>query len=131
MPAVGETRAVVTLQRICRRYGEDHGRFLVMTLAETANNKSALTETTLWAVSDMIRATNENFPDLIENNVESWFKFWDALPLGWLEHWCLDLDGIIPKRYALSGMIYERLKRQFGGLAKQPDLLDDRRRGAA
>jgi hypothetical protein len=27
----------------------------------------------------------------------------------------------------LVGMLYERMKRTFGAMAKQPDLLDDRR----
>lgn len=129
-PAVGQTRAVVTLERIINRHGEAHARFVVMTMAETANNRGAITETTLWAVSDVLRAAQKNFPDLIENDTEAWFQFWDGIPLGWLEYWCLDLEGIISKRHALAGMCYERLRRRFGDLAIQPDLLDDRRSAA-
>jgi hypothetical protein len=78
----------------------------------------------------MVRAAAKNYPDLVENNVSAWFSFFDGLPLGWLQFWALDLDGVISKRHALGGMVYERMRRRFGALAVQPDLLDDRR-GAA
>lgn len=129
-PGIGQTRAVVTLERIINRHGEAHARFVVMTLADTSNSKGTIDETTLWCVSDVLRAAKKNFPDLIENDTEAWFQFWDAIPLGWLEYWCLDLEGIISKRHALAGMCYERLRRRFGDLATQPDLLDDRRSAA-
>ncbi|WP_223566919.1 hypothetical protein [Agrobacterium tumefaciens] len=127
MPAVGQTRAIVTLERIINRHGDDHARFVVMTLAETANNKGFIDETSLWVVSDMIRAAEKNFPELVTTNVTAWFSFFDTLPLGWLQFWVLDLDGVVSKRHALVGMLYERMKRTFGAMAKQPDLLDDRR----
>lgn len=127
MPAIGQTRAIATLDRIRNRYGDNHARFVVMTLAETANNKAFIDETSLWLVSDMIRAAEKNFPDLVQNNVTAWFSFFDSLPLGWLQYWALDLDSVISKRHALGGMVYERMKRTFGAMAKQPDLLDDRR----
>lgn len=130
MPGNGQTRAIATLDRIRNRHGEAHARFVVMTLSETANNKAFIDETSLWVVSDMIRAAEKNFPDLMQNQVTEWFEFFDSIPLGWLQFWALDLDGVISKRHALVGMLYERMRRRFGALAVQPDLLDDRR-GAA
>lgn len=130
MPAVGQTRAIATLDRIRNRHGEAHARFVVMTLAETANNRAFIDETSLWLVSDMIRAAEKNYPELVSNNVSAWFAFWDGLPLGWLQFWAFDLDGVISKRHALGGMVYERMRRRFGAMAAQPDLLDDRRRTA-
>ncbi|WP_246704393.1 hypothetical protein [Rhizobium sp. P32RR-XVIII] len=127
MPANGQTRAIATLDRIRNRHGEAHARFVVMTLSETANNKAFIDETSLWVISDMVRAAAKNYPELVENNVSAWFAFFDGLPLGWLQYWALDLDGVISKRHALGGMIYERMRRRFGALAVQPDLLDDRR----
>lgn len=127
MPAIGQTRAIATLDRIRNRHGDDHARFVVMTLAETANSKAFIDETTLWLVSDMVRAAEKNFPELVTTDVSAWFSFFDGLPLGWLQYWALDLDGVISKRHALGGMVYERMKRTFGAMAKQPDLLDDRR----
>lgn len=130
MPANGQTRAIATLDRIRNRHGDAHARFVVMTLAETANNKAFIDETSLWVISDMARAAAKNYPDLVGNDVTAWFHFFDTLPLGWLQFWALDLDGVISKRHALGGMVYERMRRRFGALAVQPDLLDDRR-GAA
>ncbi|MBX5238645.1 hypothetical protein HJC00_10020 [Rhizobium sp. NLR22b] len=121
---------MATLDRIRKRHGDAHARFVVMTLAETANNKAFIDETSLWVVSDMVRAAAKNYPDLVENNVSAWFSFFDAIPLGYLQYWAFDLDGIVSKRHALVGMLYERMRRQFGAMAVQPDLLDDRR-GAA
>lgn len=126
----GQTRAVVTLDRIRRRYGAERARFVVMTLAETANNKAAIDETTLWAVSDMVRAAEKNYPELLENRVSEWLEFFDGIPLGVLAYWCRGLDGIASKRHALGGMIFERMRRHFGELAIQPDLLDDREMAA-
>jgi hypothetical protein len=127
MPALGQTRAIVTLDRIRIRYGKAHARFVVMTLAETANNKGFIDETSLWVVSDMARVAAANFPDLIDNDVSQWFAFFDALPLGWLQYWTHDLNGIVEKRGPLVGMIWERMLRKFGSMAAQGDLLDDRR----
>lgn len=128
VPSVGQTRAPATLERIKNRHGEAHARFVVMTLSDTANSKGAIDEVTLWAVSDLIRAAQKNYPALMENNVEAWFAFFDAIPLGQLEYWTLGLDGVVSKRHALVGMIFERMRRRFGDLAVQPDLLDDRRK---
>ncbi|WP_027685074.1 hypothetical protein [Rhizobium leguminosarum] len=127
VPLVGETRAVATLHRIAKRHGEEHARFVVMTLAETANSKASINETALWAVSDLVLLAEKNFPHLVTTDVENWFKFFDQLPLGWIQFWSLDMDGIVPKRFAVAGMVYERMKRTFGPLQIQPDFFDDRR----
>jgi hypothetical protein len=128
VPAVGQTRAPATLERIRNRHGEAHARFCVMTLSDTANSKGAIDEVTLWAVSDLIRAAQKNYPSLMENNVEAWFAFFDGIPLGQLEYWTLGLDGVVSKRHALVGMVWERILRRFGDMHVQPDLLDDRRK---
>lgn len=130
IPGPRQTRAIATLERIRNRHGEPHARFVVLTLSDTANNHAALSETTIWATSDVARAAHKNYPDLMENDLERWFMFWDAIPLGQLEFWCMGLDGLVSKRHALGGMIWERMVRQFGELAVQPDLLDDRRMSA-
>lgn len=122
------TRAVATLERIKNRHGEVHARFVVLTLSDTANNHAEINETALWAVSDIVRAAEKSYPHLMTHDLERWFAFFDAIPLGQLEFWCLSLDGVISKRHALVGMIWERMERQFGDLAVQPDLLDDRRK---
>ena len=121
-PRIGETRAVETMARILRKHGEHHLRLVLMTLAETANNKALLDEVGLWMASDMVRARGADRID------ETWLKLWDAMPVGELQFMCQDLRGLVPQRHALSGMVYERVYRQFGPNADQLDLLDDRRR---
>lgn len=126
VPAVGETRAVATLHRIAKRHGEEHARFVVMTLADCANNKAALDETGLWATSDIILAFRKNYPQIMENDVTRFLSFFDAVPVGMLQYWCYGLDGITNKRAALVGLIWERACRVFG--EPQGELFDGRAR---
>lgn len=130
VPKIGETRAPNTIARIMAKHGEDHCRFVVGTLAETANNRAMLDEIAYWTVSDMVRAFKKNFPTIMEHDLDAWFAFWDRIPLGQLQYWALGLEGVTSKRRALVGMVFERAVRQFGPMAAQPDLLDDRRRTA-
>jgi len=125
----GQTKAVASLQKIVNKRGYDHARFVIMTWAETMIRKTVLDAATLWAFSDVILAAERNFPDLMGKDVEKWFSFVDGLHVGWLQDWARDVDGIIPKRFAIAGQIYERIKRLFG--VEQPDLLDDRARSRA
>lgn len=125
-PDVGQTRAVGTMDRILKNFGEDHFRLVMSTLAETSNNKACLDEFGLWMASDMVMACRGH----IEANASQWLAVWDAMPLGQLQFIAHDLSGIVPQRHALSGMVYERVYRVFGPNAAQPDLFDDRRRTA-
>ncbi|MCE6073658.1 hypothetical protein GOZ89_09650 [Agrobacterium vitis] len=125
MPKPGQTRAVASVDRIRRRHGEAHARFVIMTLVETADNRAALDETALWATSDIILAFKKNHPALMENDLDRFFSFFDQVPVGRLQLWCFGLDGITSKRAALVGLIWERACRLFGN--SQPDLQDDRR----
>jgi hypothetical protein len=124
VPVVGETRAVATLHRIAKRHGEEHARFVVMTLADCANNKAALDETGLWATSDIILAFRKNYPSIMENDVTRFLSFYDSIPVGMLQYWCIGLDGITNKRAALVGLIWERACRVFG--EPQGQLFDGR-----
>lgn len=123
-PEIGETRAVTTLARIYRRFGEDHLRWVMRTLTETANNKALMDEAGLWAASDLVRA----YADVIEANPEAWFEVWDKTPVGELQFSCHRLRGVINQRVALAGMVHERLYRRFEVDQRQGDLLDERRR---
>lgn len=125
-PGPRQTRAVETLARILRRHGEDHLRLVMTTLVETANNHVLLDEVGLWSASDMIRAR----PDIIERRAADWLEWWDRMPVGPLQAVAQKLAGIIPVRYALDGMLFERIEGRFGEAADQPDLFSDRR-GAA
>lgn len=124
VPAVGQTRAVATLQRIINRHGEEHARFVIMTLADCANNRAALDETGIWATSDIILAFRKNYPDMMEKEVSRFLEFFDRVPVGMLQYWCFGLDGITNKRAALVGLIWERACRVFG--EPQGELFDGR-----
>jgi hypothetical protein len=124
VPAVGQTRAVATLHRIIKRYGQDHARFVVMVLADASNNRAALDETGIWATSDIILAFKKNYPDMMENEVTRFLEFFDRVPVGMLQYWCFGLDGITNKRAALVGLIWERACRVFGN--SQGQLFDGR-----
>ncbi|UHD45533.1 hypothetical protein LUX29_21510 [Aureimonas altamirensis] len=106
-PGIGETRAKSTLQRILNNHGEDHLRMVLSTLAETGSNRAAITDTTLWAVSDLVRACQP----LIEEQAGDWLAAFDSIPVGQLELMARELRH---GRAVLAAMIYERLVRIFG-----------------
>lgn len=106
-PEIGQTRAGRTLERILSNHGEDHLRMVLSTLAETGNNRAAITETTLWAVSDLVRACQP----LIEEQAGDWLAAFDTIPVGQLELMARELRY---GRAVLAAMIYERLVRIFG-----------------
>ncbi|MEO3387338.1 hypothetical protein [Mesorhizobium sp. CAU 1741] len=120
-PEIGETRAAETMARILRRHGEAHLRQVLTTLVETHNNKVLLDEVGLWMASDMVRVRGA---DKIDSD---WLDLWDRMPVGELQFIAQGLSGIISQRYALGGMVFERIYKRFGPDADQPDLLDDRR----
>lgn len=125
-PEIGETRAVETMERIMRRYGEDHLRLVLITLAETANNKAAIDKIGLWATSDLLRA----WRGFVEEHMSDWLEAWDSFPIGPLQACNSGLVGFSPQRGALVGQVHERLYGLFGPDAAQPNLFDDRRRPA-
>lgn len=122
-PGPGETRAVATLEKIIRRHGMEHARLVMTTLAETENNKAALEAAAFCAASDLIRAC----PEWVED-ASKWLLAWDRTPVGELQALTHDLRGFVSQRFALGGLIYERLWRAYGPRSVQPDLLDERRR---
>jgi hypothetical protein len=123
-PDIGQTRAVATMDRILNRYGEGHFRLVMTTIAETANNQRQIDEYLFWAVSDLIRAC----PEIIEKQASTWLACFDAAPVGELQYIARDLIGVVPQRYALAGMLYERVVKAFGPRSIQPDFFDDRRK---
>lgn len=119
-PEPGQTRAPETIARILRRHGEAHVRLVLTTLRETSNNAALLDEVGLWAASDMIRA----WPDLVEHHASDWLALWDRMEVGMLQFTAQRLRGVVPVRFALGGMLHERIDRQFGERAAEPDLFD-------
>jgi hypothetical protein len=116
-PEIGQTRAVKTVERIIRRNDEDHARWVVRTLAESANNKALLDETGLWAASDLVRAYWRD----LQADPEAWFQVWDTVPVG-KRQWEIQqrLSGIVNQRAALAGVMNKHLYERFD--APQPEL---------
>lgn len=116
-PEIGQTRAVKTIQRIMRRFGEEHARWVIRTLSETANNKACLDEAALWTASDLVRAY---WTDILADP-ETWFQVWDIVPIG-RRQWEIQqrLSGFVNQRAALAGVINQHLYERFD--APQPEL---------
>ena len=125
----GQTKSVANLQKIIRKRGFDHARLIVMLWRETNLRMIPMDSPTLWAMSDTLLLVERNFPQVMTSGTETLFSLLDGLPLGWLQAWARETDGVIPRRYAIGGMIFERMKRIFD--LPQGDLLDDRHRRAS
>lgn len=119
-PGIRETRAVVTMDRILSSKGEDHFRMVLSTVAETENNQGYIDKHLLWAVSDLV----ETYSLIVEEKTSEWLECFDAAPVGELQ---VVSKRLRHQRFALVGMIAERVVRRFGPNAGQGDLFDDRR----
>lgn len=116
-PDIGETRAPKTILKIIRKRGEDHARWVIRTIMETANNKTLADEMALWAISDLVLA----YWDDIQADPEAWFEVWDSVPVG-RRQWEIQqrLSGIVNQRAALAGVVNRHLYERFD--APQPEL---------
>lgn len=119
-PGIRETRAVVTMDSILAAKGEDHFRLVLSTVAETENNQGYIDKHLLRAVSDLVH----EYRAIIEATPTEWLECFDAAPVAELQ---VVAKGLPHQRYALVGMIAERIVRRFGPNAGQGDLFDDRR----
>ena len=115
-PKLGQTRAHNTIKNMLERLGQDHTRMVLMTLAETQNNKALLDEVGLWMASDMVR----KFWPQIQQNASLWLDTWDRLPVGFMQSRAHELRGSVKPRFALGGMVYLMLRQVYG----QPELLE-------
>ncbi|APO74573.1 hypothetical protein AM571_CH01752 [Rhizobium etli 8C-3] len=104
-PQPGQTRAVATMCQILAKYGESHFRLVMTTLSETRDNNALIDQTSLWAVSDLIRAC----PEWVEQRTSEWLEWWDRIPLGPIMATINQLRGFSHQRHALAGAIYYRL----------------------
>lgn len=123
VPDVRQTRAVSTLSRVFEKFGEDHFRLVMSTIAETDNNQGHIDEYLIWSVSDLVRSCRS----IIEDRPSEWLALWDQIEVGKLQYMARDLVGVSRQRDVLCGMFYERIVRVFGPGAAQPDLFDERR----
>lgn len=131
-PRPGQTRSVGTVQKIIRRkneQGEDgmaHARLVLMLIVESENNKAALCEATIGAVSDLVDEFRAMYPEKAENGISEFFTFLDGVPLPQIR--AMFVGDCKDKRPSMKGMLRERMIRYFG--MPQLDWLDDRRMSA-
>lgn len=118
-PEIGQTRAVSTMTRILRKHGLEHLRWVLRSIAETANNKVLADETGLWAISDLIRA----YWAEIQADPEAFWQVLDQIPVG-RRQWEVQqrLSGYVNQRAALAGVINQHLYERFH--RDHPDLLE-------
>ncbi|WP_311272119.1 MULTISPECIES: hypothetical protein [unclassified Rhizobium] len=118
MPVPGQTRAIGTICRIMAKHGEPHARLVLSTLAETKNNQGLITETSLWAASDLVQSCS----DWIDKDLSSWYAAWDAIPLGYVLWHVQELSGKSHMRHALAGAVYLMLVHYSSGKKANRDV---------
>ena len=69
-------------------------------------NNALITETSLWAVSALLRAC----PDIVEDNTAALLEFFDRIPFGPFMVVASELRGAIPQAPALAALIYMHLR---------------------
>jgi hypothetical protein len=105
----GSTRCIGVLRRILRKYGEGHLILLLRTIMESENNRMALVEPVIWALSDVMLA-NPRWPD---RGLE-WLEAFDAIDL--CEIWARSklANGAPPERHGIASKLTELLHERFG-----------------
>lgn len=125
-PRPGETRSVGTVQKIIRRHGKEHCRLVLMLITQSENNRAALDEASIGAVSDLVEEFKRIYPAKAENGISELFDFLDRTPIAQIR--AAYVGDCKDKRGRLCGMLQERMMRVFG--IPQLDWLDDRRTNA-
>ncbi|MER9298765.1 DUF3102 domain-containing protein [Mesorhizobium sp. M0621] len=80
-------------------------------LAEGQGNSPLIDETSLTAISDLLRAC----PDLVEQHTTALLEMFDLIPLGPMMALAHELRGIVHQGHALAGMIYMMARQRQGG----------------
>ncbi len=105
----GTTKCGNTFERIRRRYGEGHLILLLRTIMESENNRMALVEPVIWAISDVMLA-NPKWPD---KGME-WLVAFDEIDLCAI--WALSkrANGAPRERHGVAYKLTEILQNRFG-----------------
>lgn len=105
----GTTKCELTLERILRKHGEGHLILLLRTIMESENNRMALVEPVIWAVSDVMLA-NPRWP---ARGLE-WLAAFDEIDLCGLWVSAKEANGAPPERHGVASKLTEILQRKFG-----------------
>lgn len=105
----GTTKCGNTFERILRRYGEGHLILLLRTIMESENNRMALVEPVIWAVSDVMRA-NPKWPA----KGLAWLEVFDAIDLCDIWAASKSANGAPPERHGVASKLTDILQERFG-----------------
>ena len=103
------TMAVESMERILAQHGYAHLKLVLMSIAETANNKRALVAPVIWAISDLARA----HPSWSERAMD-WFAAFDQVNLGGLSAMAKINKRSIPQRAAIATLLFVHLQSVLG-----------------
>lgn len=105
----GTTKCGRVLDRILERHGEEHVTMLLRTIMESENNRMALVEPIIWAVSDVMLA-NPKWP---ARGLE-WLEAFDAIDLCDVWARSKEANGAPPERHGVASKLTELLQSRFG-----------------
>ena len=116
----GATMAIACMESILKQYGYAHLKFVLMSIAETRNNKRELVAPVIWAVSDLIRAHPE-----WADRASEWFDAFDRVDLAKIRTIAKRNRNAVKPRAAIAtllfGFLCSRLdQQQETGPLKKP-----------
>jgi hypothetical protein len=110
-----ETMAVGSLERIPKQYGYAHLKMVLMSIAETSNNKRELVAPVIWAISDLIRAHPE-----WADRVSDWLAAFDKVDICQLRAFARLNKSAVKPRAALATLLFGFLASQMDQQQNQP-----------
>jgi hypothetical protein len=105
----GSTKCGRVLDRILEKHGEEHVTLLLRTIMESENNRMALVEPVIWAMSDVMLA-NPRWPD----KGMKWLEAFDTIDLCDVWARAKEANGAPPERHGIASKITELLQDRFG-----------------
>lgn len=105
----GTTKCGRVLDRILDKHGDEHTTLLLRTLMESQNNRMALVEPVIWALSDVMLA-NPRWPA----KGLAWLDAFDTIDLCDIWARAKEANGAPPERHGVASKITELLQDRFG-----------------
>src|SRR5690606_41875353 len=92
------------MQDMLEARGEAHLRFVLLTIVESENNRSALYGPLIWAISDRVIAN----PEWAETG-SAWLEAFDRIDLNEVWNRARSCGGATPRRHAAATILHELL----------------------
>jgi hypothetical protein len=97
------------LEHIIKKRGPEHTILLLRTIMESENNRMALVEPILWALSDVIAAN----PRWTAKGLD-WLVAFDKIDLCDIRSKAKDANGAPPERHGIASKVTDVLYARFG-----------------